>query len=229
MAVDVADERLGARVMRPRNPPPPPPDPEHTVAPLTASGGGRASARQFECAPLTAMSFISVSMLCDGRDCAWDLSRYRCPAGLRFSDQLRCGSCSGTLIAPDLIATAGHCIDSGSCGGVTAVFHATDQTMTAHNTVPTNTVYRCASVVTSVLSDGKDYAVFRLDRAVPASVATPVTVGSDSMPVGTGLMMIGHPSGNPPPFLFPPVFLPLGWGGREGVRIRLDPACTHRL
>ena len=45
--------------------------------------------------------------------------------------------------------------------------------MTAGNTVPTNTVYQCASVVTSVLSSGKDYAVFQLDRAVPASVATP--------------------------------------------------------
>ena len=114
---------------------------------------------------------------------------------------------SGTLIAPDLVATAGHCINDGSCSGVKVVFHATDQTMTPGNTVPANTVYQCDRVETSVLTSGKDYAVFKLDRPVPPWVATPVTVGSDAMPAGAGLMMIGHPSGAAELRLLPTLYL----------------------
>ena len=41
--------------------------------------------------------------------CAGTLgARYQCPSGLRFHDQMMCGVCSGTLIAPDLIATYGN-------------------------------------------------------------------------------------------------------------------------
>ena len=42
-----------------------------------------------------------------------------------------------------------------------------------------------------------DYAVFQLDRVVPASVATPVMVGMMDAPQGAAIMMIGHPSGLP--------------------------------
>ena len=50
---------------------------------------------------------VGPSLVQGGRyaQCSTLGARYQCPSGLRFSDQITCGSCSGTLIAPDLIAT----------------------------------------------------------------------------------------------------------------------------
>jgi len=124
--------------------------------------------------------------------------RYSCPGGIRFGSQQTCGFCSGTLIAPNKIATAGHCISSVSqCSNTRVVFGANNETMIAGTAIPADTIYNCTSVDNSVVANGGDWAVFTLDRDVPASVATPVTVGTQQMPIGTGLMMIGHPSGLP--------------------------------
>ena len=110
---------------------------------------------------------------------------------------MTCGSCSGTLIAPNLVSTAGHCISSSSCSSKRIVFGATNVNMRAGNAIPADSLYSCASVVRSVNGGGQDWAVFRLNGVVPSSVAVPATVGSGQMPRGTSLMMIGHPSGLP--------------------------------
>jgi len=141
-------------------------------------------------------------------DCGTLESRHQCPTGLRFGDQQTCGSCSGTLIAPNKIATAGHCVsdwdnvltDEEYCtANIAVIFGATSETVLAGNEIPPEHVYACSSVDKSVWVEDKDkdWAVFTLDRDVPASVATPVAVGSQQMPMGAGLMMIGHPTGLP--------------------------------
>ena len=43
----------------------------------------------------------------------------------------------------------------------------------------------------------KDWAVVRLDRSVPDSVASPVRVASTEVAIGTPFMSIGHPDGLP--------------------------------
>jgi hypothetical protein len=52
-----------------------------------------------------------------------------------------------------------------------------------------------------------DWGIIRLDRSVPSSVATPVNVGTSQVPVGTPLMMIGHPVGLPRKYAAPPPFV----------------------
>ena len=77
------------------------------------------------------------------------------------------------------------------------MFDATNETMLAGTTIPANTLYTCAEVIASYNGNDLDWAVFRLNAAVPTSVATPALVGTGEMATGTGLMMIGHPSGLP--------------------------------
>ena len=77
------------------------------------------------------------------------------------------------------------------------MFDATNETMLAGTTIPANTLYNCAEVIASYNGNNLDWAVFRLNAAVPTSVATPALVGTGEMVTGTGLMMIGHPSGLP--------------------------------
>ncbi len=43
--------------------------------------------------------------------------------GERFAGQITAAGCSATLIDDDLVLTAGHCIDAGSCAGRFYVFN----------------------------------------------------------------------------------------------------------
>mmetsp|Transcript_28682 Transcript_28682/g.86098 ORF Transcript_28682/g.86098 Transcript_28682/m.86098 type:complete len:625 (+) Transcript_28682:328-2202(+) len=121
-----------------------------------------------------------------------------CNGNLRFGDQVVIGSCSGTLIAPNKIATAGHCIRTeDDCTGTVAIFHATADTIYRGSTLAGDTVYSCVSIDVSQNDNLHDYAVFTLDRDVPVSVATSVAVQAEEVTLGTELYMIGHPTGLP--------------------------------
>lgn len=74
------------------------------------------------------------------------------------------------------------------------MFNATNQTILPGQTLPNNTVYQCTTVVQAVQeTNGSNFAVFRLDRAVDSAVATPAVVATNEMTVGTQLVMIGQP------------------------------------
>ena len=130
-----------------------------------------------------------------------------CP-GQRFETQPALASCSGTLIADDIIVSAGHCFeDALTCDGVAIVFDlayasAPTDPMSAAREIPGANVYRCAEMLSKELSTdyeaktGADYAVFRLDRKVtgrkPSAVNWTERV-EDAQPA----YVIGHPSGIP--------------------------------
>ena len=107
--------------------------------------------------------------------------------------------CSGFLVAPDKIATAGHCIRSaGDCNNTVFVFGFA---MTAPGVqteqVDDSQVYSCAEIIDSeVGSGGRDYAVVRLDRPV---LGRPVLEMRQQGEVSAGddLVVIGHPAGLP--------------------------------
>jgi len=114
----------------------------------------------------------------------------------RFADQLSAGLCSGTLIAPDLILTAGHCINDGSCGGLSFVF---DYYMTDENTLQTITsddVYACADVVVNLVDDS-DYSVVRLDRPVVGRTPAVINQNAAALPANRALVINGYPTGLP--------------------------------
>jgi len=121
-----------------------------------------------------------------------------CGGTLNFAEQLNPGCCSGTLIAPNKIATAGHCVNADNCASKTYVFGATSDKLVTGGEFHVDQIYKCQKVDISVLNGlPQDYAVITLDRVVPESVAKPVTLSDQEPSVGDSLIMIGHPAGLP--------------------------------
>ncbi len=119
----------------------------------------------------------------------------------RFVNQPNPGMCSGFLIAPDLIVTAGHCKElENFCSDYKWVFDfKTDKdTGRAPTDVGQDNVYGCKRVVSGALSTvlNLDYAIVQLDRFVkgrrPLKISTDKTIADQ-----TPLVMIGSPSGLP--------------------------------
>jgi len=122
-----------------------------------------------------------------------------CP-GESFSQELAAANCSGFLVAPDVLVTAGHCITSMSdCRGNNWVFDFTDRNADRYGQVevPLSSVYSCSQVLDQSLdSNLLDYAVIKLDRAVTDRVSLKVR-RSGTLLEGTALTVIGYPSGLP--------------------------------
>jgi S1-C subfamily serine protease len=121
-----------------------------------------------------------------------------CP-GEPFYNQETAAFCSGFLVAPDTIVTAGHCIsDQASCVQTRMVFgFKLSQKDVNPRSVPTDHVYSCATVVHSVsVPTGEDFAVVKLDR--PVTDFPPLTYRTTGkISVGDALHVIGHPAGLP--------------------------------
>lgn len=115
----------------------------------------------------------------------------------RFKEQNTAAFCSGSLVGPDLILTAGHC--ARSCGTTAVVFDfAVKQAGDNPESVNVENLYLCKEVVSYKLEQGfgADYAVLRLDRAV--TNRTPLKVRrTGNVQKGDKLYVIGHPSGLP--------------------------------
>ncbi|MDE2291248.1 MAG: trypsin-like serine protease, partial [Elusimicrobia bacterium] len=88
----------------------------------------------------------------------------------RFKGQAQGAFCSGSLVAPDLVMTAGHCVDSeDQCkAGIKFVFgFDVGAGGKAPSEVPADQVYGCAQVVARQLDmNGPDFTLVRLDRPV---------------------------------------------------------------
>lgn len=116
----------------------------------------------------------------------------------RFRNQPVGAFCSGFLVAPDVIATAGHCVDATSVTSVRFVFgFRMANATTATTTVKNADVYRGASVIGRQLtSNGTDWALVRLDRTVTNHSVARIRA-SGRIPNGQAVHVIGHPSGLP--------------------------------
>lgn len=121
--------------------------------------------------------------------------------GERFVDQPNPSMCSGFLIAPDLVVTAGHCVDLPNfCEEYKWVFgfQVNPETKKAGVDMKEEDIYSCSKVVSNSLSMplSLDYAVIKLDRKVnnrrPIEIRTSGTVADK-----IGLLVIGSPSGLP--------------------------------
>lgn len=121
--------------------------------------------------------------------------------GERFVDQPTPGSCSGFLIAPDLVVTAGHCMDDESaCASNSWVFDfkVDPQSNKAGTSIKKEDVYNCKKVVSNFLNAATnlDYAVVQLDR--PVKGREPLEINNqDKVKNFTKLVIIGSPSGLP--------------------------------
>ena len=120
----------------------------------------------------------------------------------KYSDQPSGGFCSGSLIAKNIMLTAGHCIkDMSDCQSTKFVFgYGVAKKGIYPSEVPTNDVVGCKNIIYRTQEDkGADFGLIELDRDVtnhePLKLAKRTT--SNELKKGDSLLMIGHPSGLP--------------------------------
>ncbi len=122
-------------------------------------------------------------------------------SGERFRDQPTGAFCSGFLVAPDIIATAGHCVDTGNVTNVRFVFGFRMRNATTAETVINNgEIYSGVAVIGRQLDgNGADWSLVRIERSVPnhriARIRRTGQIGDTQ-----AVHVIGHPSGLPTKF-----------------------------
>ena len=120
---------------------------------------------------------------------------------VRFLDQPAIGSCTGFLIAPDLLVTAGHCINSmEEAQNVVWVFDYTSDLKFINNRkleFKDENIFEVESIITSKLDDETedDYAVLKLKRKSDRAPYRFRTSGS--VLEGGAINTIGSPKGLP--------------------------------
>lgn len=125
-------------------------------------------------------------------------------SGERFADQPTPGNCSGFLVGPDLVVTAGHCIylrgkENGElgCSDFSYVFDF-HKGKIEDGRIAKESVYGCKKVLNAELdgSTKQDFALIQLDRVV--TDREPLKFRTEGkLAEKTPLVVIGAPSGLP--------------------------------
>jgi hypothetical protein len=122
-------------------------------------------------------------------------------AGERFRDQPVGAFCSGFLVAADIIATAGHCVDAGNVTNVRFVFGFRMRNATIAETIINNgEIYSGTAIIgRQLVGAGADWALVRLDRPVTNhrifQIRRTGEIGDTQ-----AVHVIGHPVGLPTKF-----------------------------
>ena len=118
---------------------------------------------------------------------------------VRFLDQPAIGSCTGFLIAPDILVTAGHCINSmEEANQIVWVFDYTSESEFINGRklqFKKENIYEVERVITSIYDDNDDYAVLKLKRQSDRAPYRFRTSGSVLM--DGAINTIGSPKGLP--------------------------------
>jgi hypothetical protein len=121
--------------------------------------------------------------------------------GEPFANQQTLANCTAFMVGPDLVATAGHCLNESSMASWRFVFgFAMLDENTIVSQVPADHVYTPVEMVAYALDSGtrEDFAIVRVDRAITAPGAVPLEIRRQGViPNGTPIGVIGHPSGLP--------------------------------
>lgn len=118
----------------------------------------------------------------------------------RFSKQISAANCSGFLVAPNVLVTAGHCIKTAAdCASYKWVFdYKVDHADQGAVNVPKSSVVSCKKIISRSLDQisKDDYAVIELDRKVEDR--RPLAFRkTGKITKGTAIAVIGHPTGLP--------------------------------
>jgi hypothetical protein len=121
--------------------------------------------------------------------------------GERFRDQPTGAFCSGFLVASDVIATAGHCVNAGNVTNIRFVFGFRMRNATTAETVINNAeIYRGVAIIgRQEVGNGADWALVRIDRPVTNHRIVRIRRAGRIGDTQT-VHVIGHPSGLPTKF-----------------------------
>lgn len=116
-------------------------------------------------------------------------------------------ACSGFLVAPDLLVTAGHCmVNFGEVRNERGMYcesysswvfgYSADKAGNTNTTaIPADNHYKCKQIIYAVSDDVNDYALIQLDR--PVKNRRPLELLTTPVSDTSRLKMIGHPLGLP--------------------------------
>lgn len=116
----------------------------------------------------------------------------------RFANKSALPGCTGFMVGPDLMATAGHCFQSSDdCASKRIIFDVDSKKQTKKGySVFTNNVYSCKEIISQAYDMDHDYAIIRLDRTPKNRPALKLNlkkkIGDEAK-----VFMIGHPFGLP--------------------------------
>ena len=114
-----------------------------------------------------------------------------------FRTQPTAAWCTGFIVGDDVVATAGHCIESGDMPYVRFVFGFEMQNATTPVlTFDADQIYMGVEIIARQLVGEYDYAIVRVDRPITVGEPLPLRT-SGTVAVGTRVGVIGHPSGLP--------------------------------
>lgn len=119
-------------------------------------------------------------------------------AGERFREQPTAAFGTGFLVAPDVIVTAGHCVNGNNLARTRFVFgFRMRPSRFAVTTLSDTEIYKGVGIIARQNDpNGADFAVIRLDRAVTNRPALAIRRDAN-IPDGQSVYVIGHPCGLP--------------------------------
>jgi hypothetical protein len=131
----------------------------------------------------------------------WGDDGMLCP-GQRFAEQPAAAICTGTLVANDLVLTAGHCLDALPCSGLVVVRGFYYDAPGELHTLTVADVASCREVVAKHVdlpTSGAqlDYAWFRLDRPFATTQTPLLAMGAESIATGSLVLSANHGGGLP--------------------------------
>lgn len=150
-------------------------------------------------------AFVDKTLMKQGPDGSFTISanslgkRFKLCSDELFMEQTSCSYCTGFLVAPDLFATAGHCLDEKGKFDDTFIVFDYQTSKNEPNGITRykpDQVYSIKEFVKRTLVDRSDWGLLRLDRPVvgrrPLKVRTSGTIANEDQ-----VYVLGFPEGLP--------------------------------